>query len=308
MTNRILTAVSVIGLAAAILAPSFRAEAQCRPDDLFCAELRIGPADPPPPPVIVQPPPPPVIVQPPPVIVQPPPPPVQPPIVIVRPQPVAPPPPQVIFVRPPPQPQPVVVQMQRRRVTTYSLVPAFDYGLHINLAGLMTENVGMGGVQMAFRLRPVEHIGIDIGAGLFGGESWNYGTRSGSGLVSPGVANGGERWEVPVTANVLFFFNPQHRFQVYALVGIGVSWAQQEIGRSTRELAYAGGEVGLGFEWRIGRHFALNVDARGFLRQHVGGSDERPEFQRVTSSGEVQSTDLSGGFYGTLGMTFYFGG
>lgn len=294
MTNRILCALSVLGVAAALLAPSMRAEAQCRPDDIFCAELRIGPAQPPPPPpVVVQPPP--VVVQPPPppVVVQPPPP--QPPVVIVQPAQPPPPPPRVVVVRPaqPPPPPVVQVQVERRRVVRYELVPEFDIGVHIALAGLMTENVGMGGFQGAFRLRPIRHLAIDIGAGIFGGESLNYGADSGG------------RWEVPFTANLLFFFNPQHRFQVYALVGAGVSIAGQETRLGERELEYVGGEAGLGFEWRIGRHFALNLDARGFLRQHVG---DGYEFVRRGEDGELEGTNLSGGFYGTVGMTFYFGG
>lgn len=284
MTNRILpAAVSVLAVAAALLAPASRAEAQCRPDDIFCAELRIGPAQPPPPPppVVVQPPPPPQVYVPPP----------QPPVVIIQPaQPQ--PPPQIVVVRPRPQPPVVAVQVQRRR-TVRELVPEFDLGLHINLAGLMTENVGMGGVQGAFRLRPVRHLAIDIGAGIFGGESSNYG------------AGAGERWEVPVNLDLLFFFNPQHRFQVYALLGAGVSVAGQELGGRSRELEYVGGQAGIGFEWRIARRFALNLDARGFLRQHVG--DDGPEFSRVSETGAVETTDLSGGFYGTIGMTFYFG-
>lgn len=292
MTNRILSIVSFLGVAAALLAPSTRVEAQCRPDDIFCAELRIGPAQPPPPP-------PPVVVEepPPPVVVQPPPP--QPPVVIVQPAQPPPPPPRVVVVRPaqpppPPQPQVVQVQVERRRVVRRELVPAFDVGVHLALAGLMTENVGMGGFQGAFRLRPIRHLAIDLGAGIFGGESWHYGGTSAG------------RWEVPFNADLLFFFNPQHRFQVYALVGVGVSVAGQETSRGERQLEYVGGQAGLGFEWRIARRFALNLDVRGFLRQHVG--DDGPEFTRINDAGVRESTNLSGGAYGTVGMTFYFGG
>jgi hypothetical protein len=183
--------------------------------------------------------------------------------------------------------------VQRRRIVRYELVPAFDLGLHVNFAGLLTENVAMGGVQGAFRIRPLEHLAIDVGAGLFGGESWNYGPGSGG------------RWEIPFVVDLLLFFNPQHRFQVYALVGGGASYAVQEVGPIQREMAYLGGQVGLGFEWRLGRHFALHLDLRGFLRSHVS---EGPEFTRTTARGTIQTTDLSGGFYGTVGMTFYIGG
>lgn len=287
--SKTLRAAVLLGVAAAVLAPSV-AEAQCRPDDLFCAELRIGPAQPPPPPVIVQPPPvyvqpPTVYVQPPTVYVQPPP----PPVVIVRP----PPPPQVVVMQPPPrrEPQVVAVQLENRRTTRYELVPDFDLGLHFNFAGLAMENAGMGGVQAAFRIRPIQHIAIDIGLGALGGESYNY-----------GIDGGGARFEMPVLLDVLFYFNPQHRFQVYALVGVGASYAEQELNRGTRAFSYVGGEAGLGFELRLSRFFALNLDMRGFIRQNV--TDGPAEFTNF----EGQQTNLSGGGYGTLGMTLYFGG
>lgn len=285
---------TVLSIAAVLVGPVAHAEAQCRPDDLFCAELRIGPADPPPPP-----PPPPVVVQPPPVIyvqpAPPPPPPPRPPVVYVQPAPPPPPPPpQVVIVRPPAPPPPRVVTVQRPPRPRREHTPeTFDVGLHLAFMGMGTADVGMGGFQGALRLRPIRHIALDLGVGILGGESLHY-------------QRGGERWEVPVTLDVLFFFNPQHRFQVYALVGGGVSYAQQDLGHGgVREFEYAGGEAGLGIEWRIGRRFALHIDGRGFLRSYVGGG--LPEFSRFERSGVVETTNLSGGFYGTVGMTFYFG-
>lgn len=288
MNHRILTAVSFLGLASlgALVAPSMAA-AQCQPDDIFCAELRIGPGGPPPPPppIVVQPPPPPVVVQPP------------PPVVIVQPaRPQPPPQPRVIVVqRQPPPPQVVAVQVERRRTTRYELVPESQLGIHLNLAGMVLgEDSGMGGVQAGFRLRPIPHIGLDLSIGAFGGQSFQY------------EGNGGDRWEVPILADVLFFLNPQHRVQFYFLVGVGTSFAEQQFARSSREFVYLGGEAGIGLEFRIGRHFAINLDLRGFVRQQVG--EGRPEFERVTDEGTIQSTNTSGGMYGTAGMTFYFGG
>jgi hypothetical protein len=291
MINRTQSAVSVFALAASIFGITASASAQCRPDDLFCAELRIGPSQQPPPPVIVTPPPPPVIVAPPPppppppIVVTPPP---RPPVVIVQPPP--PPPRQVVIVQPPPPRQQVVqVQLQRQRIVRRQLVPDSDFGLHFAGTAVLTEADGYGGVLGGFRLRPIPHIGIDLTVGAYRGST---------------------RWEFPLVADVLIFFNPQHRFQVYALAGVGASYALQELGfgRSrTRELGYVGGEVGLGFEWRISRLFALNFDVRGFVRHHIDDGTG-PEFTRVNPDGTVQSTDASGGVYGTLGMTFYLGG
>jgi hypothetical protein len=237
------------------------------------------------PPVVVQPPP--VIVQPPPppVVVQPPPPPVQPPVVYVQ----QPPPPVIVA-----QPQPQVVTVQRSRVV-YDLVPAFDMGLHLQIGGLFSDRIGMGGGGAAFRIRPMEHLAIDIGMGIYGGQDYQ----------------GADRWEMPIVADIIVFFNPGDRLQVYALAGGGMSFGQQgsytRFDRDfipSRDLAYAGGEAGLGVEWRIGRHFALNLDVRAFLREQVGGGVEFTEIQ----DGVTRSTNTSTGVYGNLGMTFYFVG
>ncbi len=304
MANRIWNAVSLVvalGIPVFASSPAWAQDAQCRPGDLLCGEVqigpiegrvRIGPADPGP--VVVQPPPPPqVYVQPPPppqVYVQPPPPPPQPPVVVVQQ-----PPPPVIVTRPAPPPQVVEVRVPRRRVV-YDLVPAFDMGLHLQIGGLLSDRIGMGGGAAAFRIRPIEWFAIDLGAGIYGCQDYQF----------------ADRWEVPVVADLIFFFNPGDRFQIYALVGAGVSVAQQGSytrGASdfipSRDLAYVGGEGGLGVEWRVGRHFALNLDVRGFLREQVGSAS--PEFAENVA-GVTRTTNTSGGFTGNVGMTFYFVG
>jgi hypothetical protein len=164
---------------------------------------------------------------------------------------------------------------------------------------MFTDRIGVGGGGVAFRIRPVEWFAIDIGAGIYGGQDYQ----------------GAARWEVPVVADLLFFFNPRDRFQLYALVGAGVSVGQQgsytrdRFGDrefiASRDLAYVGGEAGLGLEWRVGRHFALNLDLRGFLREQVASPS--PEFVEVVG-GRTRSTNTSGGFMANVGMTFYFVG
>ncbi len=311
MTNRALTFFSLPALATALLiaAPASAQTTNCQPGDLFCAELQIGPGRAgvrigpaqgqplPPPPVVVQPaPPPPTVVvepvQPPTVIVQPappPPPPPQPPMVIVQPQP--PPPPVQQY----PVQQYYVQPVQQRVVVRQDRFPYSSIGLHLHPDGVVGENLGMGGGGGAVRFRPLPFIGIDLGASIYGGQDYN----------------GLDRVEVPVQADVLFFFNPYNRFQFYALVGAGASFSHADGvnihtgGLESRDYAHLGGEAGVGVEWRISRVFALNLDVRGFIRQRVDG-DERPEFTEHTSSG-WQSTDTSGGFVGRVGMTFYFG-
>lgn len=303
MSYRIHNALTVIGLAAAILGVTSAASAQrdpaeCRPGDLLCAEVDVGPIEgrlrigigggdvPPPPP----PPPPVVIVEPPPPVYTPPP----PPVVVYTP----PPPPAVVYTPPPPprrEPVTVEVETRRTRTTTYELVPTFDMGLHLQFGGMFTDRVAMAGFGGAARIRPEPHIAIDLGLGIYYGDDYQL----------------SERWEVPVTADILFFFNPEHVFQVYALVGGGVSFANQ--GRTTggggfvtsRDLFYVGGEVGLGAEIRLSRFFAINGDIRGFMRENVAGGS--PEFTENVG-GYTRSTNTSMGLYGNVGLTFYFFG
>ncbi|MFK7990910.1 MAG: outer membrane protein [Sandaracinaceae bacterium] len=290
-THRQLTYASLLAIAACLFlaAPAAAQQTNCQPGDLFCAELRIGPgtagvriggADPAPPP---PPQPPTVIVQPAPVQPAPPP---QPPTVIVQPAYQPQPPPTTYVVQ---QPQPV-----RRVVQPRERYPYSSMGIRLNLNGIAAENVGMFGAGGGLRLRPIPHIALDVEGGVYGGVDYN----------------GMDRVEVPVTATGRFFFNPQHRWQFYALVQVGVSFAHAE---GTNELtgisgssdyAHFGGGAGLGMEWRLGRNFALNLDGRAFIRQEI--TDGQPEFTEFRD-GQWQSTDTSAGFAAQLGMTFYWG-
>jgi hypothetical protein len=304
MANRIWNTVSlVVALTAPLMlaAPLAAQTAECQPGDLVCGEVQVGPIDgrfrigfgqdaPPPPP--------------PPVVYQPPPPPPEPPVVYVQPPP--PPPPQVVYQPPPqvvyqPPPQPVVYQqvpqpqLIQRRVR-YELVPRFDIGLHLNVGAMATDRGGFGGGGAGLRIRPIEWFAIDITAGIYGGQAYG----------------GQDHWEVPVLADLIFFFNPGDRLQVYGLVGGGIAFGEngrldRSIGSrdfiASRSLFYVGGEAGLGLEWRMARHFAMNFDVRGFMREQLGGA---PEFTESTGIGTTRSTNTSAGVYGNLGMTFYF--
>jgi len=289
------------GAALLLAAPAAAQQTECQPDDLLCAEVRIGPGragirirgarrQPPPP-----------------VVVQPPPPPPQPPVVIVQPAPPPPPPQQVVVQPVPPPPPPVVVRQpvyRPRQVVTVRTVedryPASSTGLVLHLDGLAGDDLGMVGGGGAFRIRPNPYFAIDLGAGFYGGNDYN----------------GMDRFEVPVTADALFFFNPQHRFQFYALVGVGASFGYADgvnirlpggPSYQSRSYVHLGGEAGLGVEWRLGRHFAISFDVRGFIREQINDDGNGPEFRELSSSGNQLSTNTSGGFDGRLGMTFYFG-
>ena len=188
-------------------------------------------------------------------------------------------PPKVVVVRQEPvtvvrQPPPPPRADRERKV-----------GLHFDVGGAFGRSVSMGGLSGALRIRPLPQFALDLGAGYFAGQDFDGDFRS----------------EVPVTANLLFFVNPKHKAQFYFLAGGGASFARKEdpFGE-TRDLIHAGGQAGIGLEFRLARFFALNTDVRGFLRKRVD-NDPRPEF---VDGG--RSTDVSGGVIVTFGGTLYF--
>lgn len=157
-------------------------------------------------------------------------------------------------------------------------------GLHFDVGGTLGPQVSMGGFNGAIRFRPNPHIGIDLGSGYFVGNDYQ----------------GFYRTEVPVTTNLLLFVNPQHKLQVYFLLGPGMSFGHVDTFDGSRRMTYVGGQAGLGLELRLAKAFALNFDARGVLRHRID-DDPRPEF-----IDDTQSTDTSGGALLTFGATFYF--
>ena len=158
------------------------------------------------------------------------------------------------------------------------------FGLHFDVGGTFGPQVLMGGFSGALRFRPKEHVGIDLGSGYFAGNDYQ----------------GFYRTEIPLTANVLFFVNPQHKLQVYFLVGPGLSFGRVDTLNEIRRMTHIGGQAGVGLELRIAPAFALNADIRGILRHRID-SDPRPEFFDGT-----RSTNTSGGAVLTFGGTLYF--
>jgi hypothetical protein len=294
--NRIALASLVLGITAA--APS--AFAQCPPGSWLCADITIGTAPPPPTTVYVQPPPPP------PVIVQP-----------------APPPPRRVIVVPPPapvvvQPAPVVVYQPAPPVQqTYVMPPPTQYtyyptprrqgyvGLQGQLGGAFFGGAGgaMGAFGAGLRVRDRGHWGGELALNLAGGTDYN----------------GDLRGEIPLTLTGMFFFNPQHRFQLYGLAGFGLSFAAVDYtvanrvahgGRRGGEYAYLGAHAGIGGELQLTPSFSLFADVRGFLRGRIDDErDNNPEFARNVVNGSTvttQTTNTSAGVFSQLGAVWYF--
>jgi hypothetical protein len=227
-----------------------------------------------PPQIIYQQAPPPVVYQPPPPAYRPPPPPAPP---AYR----QPPPPPYYY-----HPRPAESAPQRR-----------EWGLNFRVEGAMlghaaASDAGMGGLGFGLRYKPVPAFGIEADVDFWGGRDY-YGDR---------------RNETAFALNALVFLNPRSKVQVYLLAGVGWSsadvWNDSSPAATQATYSYFGGQAGGGLEFRLGTHFALNADVRGFIRGRTDdGAQTAPEFVNPQTG---QTTNTSGGGIVTGGMTFYF--
>ena len=173
--------------------------------------------------------------------------------------------------------------------------------LHVNIGLMgddddMSPDAGMNGFGGALRFRPIPHIAIEAAAELLWGTDYN----------------GFQRFEQALLVNGLFFANPRSAVQLYGIAGLGLGAAFLDSGVAADGLpvlrdetyAYTGGQLGVGVEGRVTRHFALGADLIGFLRwrtdRHAG---DEPEFVDPASG---RTTNTSGGGLLRLGATFYW--
>jgi hypothetical protein len=283
------------------------AASNCPPGSWFCADTQEKPAAPPGQPVAPQrleplpgsepapppPPPPPQVIyqQSPPVVYQ-----MPPPVVLYQPapqpqQPPPPPPPPAYrtYGGPPPyyyQPRPEEPVSRPR-----------EWGLNLRAEGALmghnaASNASMGGLGFGLRYKPIPAFGLEGDVDFWGGHDYQ----------------GNQRSESEFSLNALFFVNPKSKVQLYFLAGLGWSSASvtqsNSLGGAQANYSYFGGQAGVGLEFRLGRHFALNGDFRGFIRGRTdSGAQTAPEYVDPTTG---QTTNTSGGAIITGGMTFYF--
>jgi len=305
MSKRPLLFSSVVASTLALLTFSGVAAAQqnpnCPPGSWFCADTHQQSAAPAGQPLVLQPlpgpheAPPPMPVPPPPghttyiygaggppppVVVYQPPPPV---VVYQVPRYYAPPPPPVYYYRPP---RPV----QQRNEWGLSL---HGEGAALGHSQYATHDSGMGGVGFGLRYRPVPVFALEADVDFLGGRDYN----------------GFQRDETAATLNGMFFLNPKSRAQLYLLAGFG--WASAHVTDDslgyvshTMDYDYFGGQGGIGIEFRLAKHFALNFDSLAFIRARIdSGAAQTPEFTDP-QTGETSNTSAGVLFRG--GMTFYF--
>jgi hypothetical protein len=256
-----------------------------------------------------------------------------PPVVIYQPGPSASPPPQIIIVTPG-----LRARVVRRHAPVVRVTPAVrvvrtapaaiaptpmkrrwrsEWGLNLRLQGLSfggdrdrdrdgddgpsaSKDAGMGGFGLALRYRPVLAFAFEAGVDIIGGTDFN----------------GFERVEMPISLNGILYVNPRSRAQFY-FTG-GVHWSSATVtsdspdprlspapdgnGYST-EYKYFGGQGGIGFEFRMSRRFALNVDALAFIRKRTDDNVQQAEFVDP-NMGNTTNTSAGGLVRG--GLTFWW--
>jgi hypothetical protein len=173
--------------------------------------------------------------------------------------------------------------------------------LHANL-GLMggsdkkSPEADMNGIGGAVRFRFIPHIALEGALELLWGTDYN----------------GFQRFEHAVLVNGLFYANPRSAIQLYGIAGFGFGAAYLDSGLASdgqpvlrdETYAYFGGQLGLGVEGRVTRHFALGADLIGFLRwRNDPHAWREPEFVDPETGRE---TNTSGGGLLRLGATFYW--
>jgi hypothetical protein len=272
------------GVASAQAAPPAPPNPNCPPGSWFCAETTQTPAAPAGQPVPLQP--------------------------LPAPGPAAGGPPPSVVYQPPP---PVVVYQSP--ATRYYVIPSPppvyyyrphrpshrpEWGINLHFEGAAfghaagVGSAGMGGGGLGIRYRPVPSFALESDLDFVGGRDYN----------------GFRRDEESSTFNGLLFLNPRSRAQIYLLAGFGWSWAHatddilgsQAYGQGF-DYTYFGGQGGIGLEFRASKHFAINADARAFIRTRT---DDQASFSPEFTNASGQTTNTSAGALFTGGMTFYF--
>jgi len=187
-----------------------------------------------------------------------------------------------------------------RRKETYPKRNEWGLNLHVEGAAFghsptATHDSGMGGVGFGLRYKPVPAFGLEADVDFLGGRDYN----------------GFRRDETAFSLNGLVFLNPKSRSQVYLIGGFGWSGAvvvddSQGFDAPSRDYTYFGGQGGLGVEFRLGRHFALNLDALGFIRERIDSGANSPATAEFHDAATGQTSNTSGGVLFRGGMTFYF--
>jgi hypothetical protein len=154
----------------------------------------------------------------------------------------------------------------------------------------LSSDAGMEGIGFSIRPRPLPHFAVDFGLDLFGGTDYQGRSRS----------------ETTFSINPMFFVNPRSRVQLYLLGGIGFSsaYVRYPADRTTAHFTYVALDGGVGAEFRLTSHLAIDADVVGFVRGRTDSDASLyPEF---VEPGTGRTTNASGGALLRLGLAYYW--
>ena len=158
-------------------------------------------------------------------------------------------------------------------------------GFHATGGSRFNADIVLTGAEGALRLRPIPQLAVDLGVGIYAGTD----------------IDDNDRFEVPLSADLLVFINPYDRVQFYLSGGGALSFAASETYfRERREFVYAGGRFGVGVEWRIMPMLAINADAKVYIRQRIDDNPYPEFFERTLREGNSAGGQIS------VGGTIYF--
>jgi hypothetical protein len=159
------------------------------------------------------------------------------------------------------------------------------------------DDVGMAGLGLSLRYRPVPAFALDLGADFAGGVD----------------TNGNERQEIPIAASAIIYVNPRSLAQFYLFGGLNWAFARvfsDEVKKNlangtSDEYTYFGGHLGMGLEFRVSRLVGLNVDGLAFVRTRTDedGNGQYPEYYDPETG---QSSNASTAGLLRAGVTFWW--
>lgn len=218
----------------------------------------------------------------------PPPPPPAPP-----PPPVAPPPPDPGYYHPappPPPPPPPPMRPVYRRI-------GLTLGGYVESTTYKDGAMAGGGVELRWRF--ARHWALNT-------------TFWGAGSCSKCTKNRDDisRGDVGFSVGLMYFFFPRSIITPYARAALVVQHASFKIGDERFKASQAGGEFGLGLEWRITHWLAMFADASFLSLGYVKNDDERDSPSTIPSESykdELKGIPLVNAKKGNVGGRFRLG-
>jgi outer membrane protein with beta-barrel domain len=165
------------------------------------------------------------------------------------------------------------------------------WSLALRAQGVVLESGGrgggLGGVGASGRYILNPTVTFDLGVDTIVGSDYN----------------GYDHSELSLSLSTLLYLNSHPIVRTYVLVGLNVSRASVEVQGEDQTWGYFGGQAGLGLEFALDPHIAVNFDVLGFVR---GRTDSRAASEPEFTDEHGRVTNTSGGSLLRGGVTLRF--